>query len=129
MANEIRLVTKMNLAQGNFTYVWNPGLYLPNDELFYNLTGSPNSDSGLQTCTTSGTNFTLTNVTTAGYVGLRNTDSTNYIDIGYDDSGTLRDLIRLKAGEVCMFRLQPARTIRGKANTASVIVEYMIFQD
>jgi len=124
MANEITITQRMSLKKNNFTYSWNPGEYLS-----VNLSGSPNVDENTKTITTAGTNITLSNVTTPGYVALRNTDTTNFVDIGYDDSGTIRDLIRLKPGEMCMFRLQPARTLRGKADTASVVIQYMIFQD
>lgn len=129
MANEIGVVTKLSVTKNNYTYFWNPGYLQWGEEVKRDLTGTAFADAGQKTVTTSGTNFTLTNVTTAGYVALRNMDANNYVDIGYDDSGTLRDLIRLNAGDVALFRLQPARTIRGQANTASVIVSYMILQD
>jgi len=129
MANEIRVVTKLTLVKDAFSYFWNPGYMLFGDEIQRDLTGSAFADAGIKTVTTSGTNFTLSNVTTPGYVALRNTDTTNFVDIGYDDGGTLRDLIRLNAGDVALFRMEPTRTLRGQADTASVIVAYLILEN
>lgn len=117
------------MTKSNFTYVWNPSATTPDGQFSYNLVGLPNCDTGILAVATTGTDFTLTNVTIPGFVALRNTDLINYVDIGYDDTGTLRPLIRLLPGEVAMFRLIQTETLRGQANTATVEVQYMIFQN
>lgn len=128
MASEIQVTQKMTMAQGEFAYSWNPAPYVGGNWLAFDLVGAPYCDTGLLTVATGGTDFTLTNVTTAGFVALRNTDATNYCDIGYNDSGTFRPLMRLLPNEIAMFRLIPGTTLRGQAHTASTMIQYMIFQ-
>lgn len=129
MANEIRIVQIMSLVKDNFSYFWHPGQNNPGESLYFNLVGDPNADIGLLSVTTSITDFSLVNVETAGLVSLRNTDDTNYVDIGYNDSDTFRDLIRLNAGDVCSFRLIPGKILCAKTNTGTVIVQFMIFEN
>ena len=61
-----------------------------------------------------------TDISTLGVFVLQNLDSTNYVEVGPDNSGTMVPLMRLKAGEVATFRSKPGITIKAQANTASV---------
>uniref|UniRef100_A0A6M3IZP3 Uncharacterized protein n=1 Tax=viral metagenome TaxID=1070528 RepID=A0A6M3IZP3_9ZZZZ len=61
---------------------------------------------------------------TPGYIFLKNLDPTNYIEIGLTGSYT----IKLKAGEVTLFRLAGA-SVYAKANTAACLCEYIILED
>jgi hypothetical protein len=67
-------------------------------------------------------------ITTVGYCWFRNMDSTNFVEIGYDDTG-FKNLIKLKAGEEC----GPVRLGQGApyalADTAAVDLEYVIIED
>ena len=122
MANEISITTLMTVSNGKVFDQWRF------TNLFFNQ-NNPGFDANIWSVTTSAVNLSPNNITTKGYVAFRNTDSTNYVTIGYDDSGTLRDLIKLNPGEVALFRVLSTRTIRGQANTATVKVEYTIFED
>jgi hypothetical protein len=64
---------------------------------------------------------------TPGYIELFNADSTNYVDVGMSDGGTMKALIRLMPGDVAVFRIKPSTTLRGQANTAAVNVEVTAF--
>jgi hypothetical protein len=67
-------------------------------------------------------------ITTVGLAWFRNMDSTNYVEIGYDDSG-FKKLIKLKAGE----QFGPVRLAQSapyaQADTAAVDLEYMLIED
>lgn len=66
-------------------------------------------------------------VGTAGYCVFVNTDSTNFVEIGRDDTGTFRAVVKLKPGEFSIFRAGVA--LYGKADTASCNVECWVFED
>lgn len=63
---------------------------------------------------------------TAGYMFVKNRDATNYVTIRMGSSGA--DVIKLKAGEVALFRLA-ASTPYAIADTAACVIEYIIVED
>jgi hypothetical protein len=66
----------------------------------------------------------LGEVATYGWLYARNSDGTNFVQLGYDDTGTFRPFIKLLAGEFCMVPLAAAPY--AKADTGSVKLDYMI---
>ena len=58
-------------------------------------------------------------------IAIKNTDPTNYVEIGPDSAGTLIPLIRLLAGESCCLPVKPSITIKAQANTATCVVQMM----
>ena len=62
-------------------------------------------------------------VATWGYVYLKNLDSTNYVEVGLTSSYS----IKLKAGEVAMFRA--AAALYARANTDVVDLEIIVIED
>ncbi len=63
---------------------------------------------------------------TAGYVYIKNLDSTNFVTVGNAAAST-NHIIKLKAGECCLFRaFQPVYV---DADTAACNVEYIIIED
>ena len=62
-------------------------------------------------------------VGTWGYVYLKNLDSTNYVEVGLTSSYS----IKLKAGEVAMFRA--AAALYAQANTAAVDLEIIVIEE
>lgn len=66
---------------------------------------------------------------TEGILIIQNLDDTNYVRYGVDDSGTMKGLGRLKAGECHDFRLDPGVTLRWVANTADVKVKVWLLED
>lgn len=72
-----------------------------------------------------------TDVTTEGWVIMRNIDATNFVDIGVDVAAAFEPMIRMEPGEPCCFRASKdaGATLYAKADTAAVKVEYMILED
>lgn len=61
-----------------------------------------------------------------GYLFIRNLDTTNYVQLGFS-TGVYG--IRLKAGEFALIRLEPGATLYAKANTATVNIQYVLYED
>ncbi len=83
--------------------------------------------------TANGTEITVaTAVGTPGWSFFRNLDGTNFITIGYYNAATgptYSPFITLKAGEACVVRLvADGTTLRALADTASVVLEHIIFE-
>lgn len=74
---------------------------------------------------TSDESLALGDISTIGWIYLKNMDSTNYISVGSD--GTLYP-IKLKAGEFCLCRWNAA-AIHAKANTGACNMEYILIPD
>lgn len=126
MANEITVTATLQY--------YNTGKNLPQEVLTlqatsFNITNS-NYVKGTKSfpTTAGGTAIPLGGVTASlGWAWFKNTDSTNYITLLSAVSGTT--LIRLLAGEACVFRFDPGVTAPAiLANTAAVVVDYMILE-
>jgi hypothetical protein len=65
-------------------------------------------------------------VASAGYCALLNIDATNFVEIGREDGGTFRAVVKLLPGEFALFRA--GATLYGKADTANCRVECFIFE-
>lgn len=79
-----------------------------------------------------GTALTLTGITTVGWMWLRNIDDAaapNYVTWGVDSGGLLIEVGRLMPGEDAWLRLEPGVTIRLRADTLSVPVQYKVIND
>lgn len=71
----------------------------------------------------------LTDITTNGWAYFRNRDAAHFVQIGVDVTGTFYPLVRLNAGESCMFRLSQGITPYAKADTAAVVLSRDILDD
>lgn len=65
-----------------------------------------------------------TDVGTPGYLMIKNTDSTNYVEIG-STSGVYD--IKISAGEIALYRHNSA-IIYAKANTGACVIEYVLIE-
>ncbi len=84
--------------------------------------------AGVQAITTSEVALGLNGVTAGGMLWIRNLDDTNYVSIRSGTGAT--NLIRLKAGEFALFRLDAAATAPfAIADTATVNVKYALLSD
>ncbi len=83
------------------------------------------SSSGNQSIGTGDETLALVDVSTIGYVFLKNTDATNFITVGPDGSSYP---LKLKPGEFAIVRWNGA-AIHAKADTATCILQYMIIED
>ena len=68
-------------------------------------------------------------LTTAGWAYFCNLDATNYLQIGLYISSTFYPFAKLKAGEACVIRIDPAAVVYAKANTAACLLEFCILDD
>ena len=65
----------------------------------------------------------VTGLTTLGMCYFRNRDPSNFVEIGVDVGGTFYPLVRLNAGESCVFRLSQGIAPYAQADTGNVILE------
>lgn len=123
MANEITITLKGTVVNGYLRTEFNPG--------------------ALQfTQTTVGGHFPIVSVGTseedldtgdvgianAGFMCMRNLDTTNYVTYGPKSAGAMVAFGRIKAGEIAMFRWEPSITLRWLANTAACKVQVWLLQ-
>lgn len=121
MANEITLSLGLQLVNGNLR------AQFPQVSSQYTQTTSGLSDQVLS-IGTSEENVSFTDVTTPGLVVLHNLDSTNYVEYGMSDGGTMKTLGKLAAGDKHLIRLAASTTLRMKANTAACKVRVMCLE-
>lgn len=109
---------------------------------FTNGTNRSVSRSYSGTITTSGNEYNLStqtigtadesvsigsDISSLGFIQVRNLDGTNYVELGYT-SGTY--FAKLKAGESCVFRAGSGlTTLHAKANTGACDIEYFVLPD
>lgn len=68
-------------------------------------------------------------LSTEGLLYLFNCDDENYVEYGPESSGAMVTLGRLNPGEAAWLRTAPGVTLRAKANTAAVALEYAWYED
>ena len=121
MANEITLTAKLSVTNGNFT-----------DERNANrisiTQSSLGAQGGVQNIGTSHEAISLGDVSTEGYVWMRNLDDTNFVQVGLDGGASLTPVIRMNAGESCVFRLDAAATLYAEADTAACDLDILILE-
>jgi hypothetical protein len=69
------------------------------------------------------------NISTLGFVYLKNLDSTNFVQWGPKSGGVMVPAGRLLPGESAVLRLEPGMTLRWTADTAAVKVLAKIYND
>jgi hypothetical protein len=80
--------------------------------------------SAVQSIGTADETLSLGEISTLGYMIAKNTDATNFVEIGHT-SGTYP--IKLKAGEFCAFRVGSGMTaIHAKSDTAACLLQYLL---
>lgn len=120
MADEITVTQNIRVKNGNLEITKShAGKKFTQDAI-----GGP--VPGFQKIGTSEETVSTTDIGTLGYCWMKNLDDTNYIEVGFS-TGVYG--IRLEAGEVALFRLNPSSTIYAKANTAECNAEISIFED
>jgi len=118
MANELSLSISATQTKNGVTYAKNfSGLLIT-------VTGDT-PVSQIASIGTSDETLSLGDISSLGYIVLKNLDATNYIEVGYV-SGTYFG--KLKAGETCALRAGAGLTaIHVKANTAPCLLDSLIF--
>ena len=123
MADEIKLRVKLSLLNGNLAELFDPG------EISVTQT-TARAHCPVITIGTTEEVLSLGDITSGseGYVAFRNLDTTNYVQLGVTSGGAMVASIRLKAGQIAVFPMEPSQTWRGKANTAACDVQMKLFQ-
>ena len=121
MANELTVTAALNYAKGNIATV-----SMGKSGKQFNVTGS-NYERGTQVVTTSSPQaISLGAVGTAGWFYIQNNDATNYVTIFDATSGNA--FLKLMPGEFALGRFA-ATAPAAQANTASVVIEYMVVEN
>jgi hypothetical protein len=92
------------------------------------VSSAPPVASGAPTIGTTHEALVLQDVTSLGWARFENLDSTNYVEIGLVVSATFYPFLKLLPGEYQFARLSASIAPYARANTASVQLDYEIFQ-
>jgi hypothetical protein len=122
MANELTVVASLQATKGNLEVGRQATVRAT-------MTGNKLAAQG-QTIGTTAESLALNpDIATAGYAWLRNLDTTNYVEVGKNVSGTFHGLIKLKPGEVGMFRWADTTSVVARANIAPIVLEHWTLED
>ena len=124
MANEITVSGSIKAVNGYLTF--GPRSVT---NLQPTMTGTHSSGGVQDISTTKETIAISSDVATLGWCWLRNTDTTNYIEIGTVTGGTFYPLMKLKPGEFALFRWATGITPYAQANTATAKLEWYTLED
>lgn len=119
MANELQLSAALKFVKGprkvNKTY----------GGVMIDITGS-DYFVGTQTVGTSAELVNVGDVSSIGYILVKNLDTTNYVSIRNGASGA--DVIDIPAGGVALFQFATGGVLYAIADTAACIVEFTIIE-
>jgi hypothetical protein len=121
MANEISATVGLSVVNGNLR------ISFPQLTRQYNQTASGLSDQVLSIATTA-EDVSFGDVSTPGLCVIQNLDTTNYVEYGMSDSGTIKKLAKLSAGDVHLIRIAASTTLRMQANTAACKVRVLCLE-
>jgi hypothetical protein len=119
MANELTLRLQASILSGNLQSEFPQQIIRPN-------VAAQEQNGGVFSLTTSETDLTLTGITTPGWLILKNLDTTNFLTWGPKSGGSMILCGKILAGEFAIFRLGAAVTMRMKADTATVKVQWWV---
>jgi hypothetical protein len=121
MAQEISISVKMTVSKGYLVQKSDPGTIL------VDMSGTT-AIGGAQDIGTTAEALSITDVSTAGWAYFRNTDTTNYVEIGTGTAGSFVAFGKLKAGEACLIRLG-TNAPTARANTSAIKLQFYILAD
>jgi hypothetical protein len=118
MANEIHAGVTISFSKG--------GAKIAKSESFYATVSGDDFSNQIQAIGTSEEALEMSSeIATLGYILIKNLDATNYVEFGIV-TGVYT--IKLKAGEICLFR-PTTYPIYAKADTDSVTIESLVIED
>jgi hypothetical protein len=122
MANEIQPTFSLSVTNGTFKDAVASETLLISQALagkWDTVISIPTSDTALSPA----------NITTMGWLYLKNLDATNFLSYGPTSGGAIVKLGRIKPGEHAWLRLEPGITLRMQADTAAVKVQVKLYND
>ena len=121
MANEIQITSGISVLKGNLSFSVAPATYLSD------MTGTGGPSPGYITIGTIEESTAFPELTTDGWLYMKNLDATNYIQWGFS-TGVYGG--RMKAVETAgPFRMEPGVTLFLRANTAACKALVYGFED
>jgi hypothetical protein len=120
MANEITVTSGIQVRKGNLLVDVTPTTKQ------ITMTGSGGPTPGFMTVGTTEESTAFPELTTEGWLWMKNLDSTNYVQWGFS-TGVYGG--RIRAGETAEFRMEPGLTLFLKANTAACPCQIYGFED
>ncbi len=125
MANEIAISLNATVTNGYLKHSIQPGS-LSFDQ------AAIGAHAPVVSVTTSEMNLATGDISTLGWLFMRNLDDTNYVTWGVSTStgASMSPAVgRMETGEIAALRLNPGATIRMLANTAACKVQVWLFED
>lgn len=122
MAQEITVTGSLSITNGSLKSSMAPTSIKPNQT-------TQLAQCGAVSCPTADTVFDLTGITanSTRWVMIQNLDPTNYVEFGPTSGGAIIPMIKLLAGEFCLFPMSPSVVLRSRANTAAVKVRFEMY--
>jgi hypothetical protein len=121
MADEIQVTTRLTVSNDGYKEERAPSRLKVTQ-------AARGGAAGVQAIGTTYEAIGIGDVTTEGYTYIRNLDDTNFVQVGVDGGASLTPLIRLNAGEFCVFRIDAAATLFALADTAACDIDVMILE-
>jgi len=123
MANEINISLGVQVTNGFFKHQFQPGQIQVTQ-------AAPGRGGHAQLIGTSEEAIDFGDVSTEGYLILRNLDAANFVTYGPQvGTGDAELGLKLEAGEVAIFRITPGSVWRAKADTGAVLLDVCLLED
>ena len=119
--SDITILTQMKFDKGSVVVERNSGV------VTVSVSGT-HAVHLTQNIGTSAENLGKGGITNVGYAMFHNLDGTNFVLVGYDDSG-FKDMIKVKAGEWSGPVRLSQNTPQAKADTGALDLEYILIED
>ena len=129
MADEIKVTTSLSYSNGTSGALGSLTVSARSQSITQN-TAAPTRAGGTQTIGFAAHEaLVVTDITTLGWARFRTRDAANFVQIGLDVAAAFVPLVRLNAGEECVFRLSQGITVYAQADTGAVIMDRDILDD
>ena len=121
MANEITLAIQIQQTKNGKSFTDSTG------GLSITQTGNSVSSGVILALAASAVSLPLGDIATPGLALVRNLDATNYVELGYDDTG-FEAVMKIPAGQAVLVSLDGIMAApQVKANTANALTSFSIF--
>lgn len=125
MSDEIKLSISLTYAKGGIAVdTSDMGL----TALLFTVSGTDYVKSTQVIGTASSEAIGKGEITTPGWLVVKNTDATNYVEIERATFTSTNGTVKLKAGEVAVFRIGSTAP-HALANTGNCIIHYLMLED